>query len=289
MRIPAYWSKATAQETGENGKTAEFTLWRSSDESPDAAHQSALAAAVESARRFLAGQRIGRYAYGSAPLREEVIQRFTDASGQEFAAVTRNHYGSLVLNSARVMFIDVDFPYVSSGKRLAARVGRFFGRKGPTIDEQREAGAREKFERFAAANAGSSVRLYRTKAGMRGMVTHELFEPAADATIALLNSIGSDPLFVRLCKAQECFRARLTPKHWRCGGRRLREPPRWPREADGAERFSKWLADYNARQASFATCQFLATLGSGSVHPEAEHVRRIHDEATRCDAPLPLA
>jgi hypothetical protein len=287
MKIPKFWSKASAEEVDASGTNKEFTAWRWSDRSEEDAYQSALAVAKQALRAIFQGERPAAYSYGTLPLREEVLDRFNDATGEPIAAVTRNHYGSLILNSARVMFIDVDFPYTPTRKRLAGWFQRMLNRGAPTPAEINEANARERFERFIGEHAGWSLRLYRTAAGMRGIVTHELFDPTAEATIHLLNAFGADPLFVRLCKGQECFRARLTPKPWRCGGRR--DPPRWPREGISEQRFAEWLAEYETRQAGFATCRFVATLGTSAVHPEAQHMLRIHDELTRCNEPLALA
>ncbi len=45
MNIPAYWSRATAEDVDRNGRKATFSCWRSSERSPEDARGSALAAA----------------------------------------------------------------------------------------------------------------------------------------------------------------------------------------------------------------------------------------------------
>jgi hypothetical protein len=118
--------------------------------------------------------------------------------------------------------------------------------------------------------------------------THALFDPTDDATLALLRSVGSDPLYNRLCKQQNSFRARLTPKPWRCGHTAL--SVRWPRETDKQQRrFERWQAAYDARQTQYATCRFLGVLGSGVVHPQIQPIIELHDRTTRSHEPLPLA
>jgi hypothetical protein len=132
------------------------------------------------------------------------------------------------------------------------------------------------------------LRVYRTMAGLRVLVTHALFDPGADSTRQLMESIGTDPLYVRLCRAQQCFRARLTPKPWRCD--HTANHVAWPREDEKERlRFEKWQAKYLERQAKYATCRFLTALGSDAVHPEAEPVIEIHDRLTRCGEALELA
>ncbi len=49
------------------------------------------------------------YAYGDRPLREEIV-RSVAGDGERAAVVTRNSFGCLVLNTAGVLFVDVDLP-----------------------------------------------------------------------------------------------------------------------------------------------------------------------------------
>jgi hypothetical protein len=292
MRIPLYWSKATAKRPGSQGRLASFSCWRSSDVSEEDAQRSALAAAKSALQLFAARKSLGRYPYGcgNVPLREEVIQRFENSQGDLYAAVTRNGYGSLVLNSARAMFIDIDFPnpfWGSPWGTLKYLFGRLLGKPAWSPDAQQD-DAKNRLEEFLHERPAWGMRIYRTCGGLRGLVTHDLFDPAADTTLAALQAVGADPMYVRLCKAQECFRARLTPKPWRCG--HLVNRSAWPRDdAEQQQQFDQWLAAYMTRQSQFATCRLLGTLRSSTVHPEIETVIEVHDEITRCPEPLVLA
>jgi hypothetical protein len=288
MRIPQYWAKATAAEPDERGKPRSFSCWRSSDTSQQDAHESALAAATRILRSYLSGKKLDRYGYGEAPLREEVVQRFTDPTGETTAAVTRNGYGALVLSTERVMFVDVDFPPVAPGAELRRLVGSLFGRKQPSPTPGPEAAARDRIKAFVRGNPEWSARVYRTHSGLRLLATHALFDPAAQTTTADFEALGADPLYTRLCKAQGSFRARLTPKPWRCGQRQ--SPVAWPRETtDEQARFESWQADYTKLQANFATCRFLETLGDGAIHPDTHTAVEVHDHVTRCAEQLELA
>jgi hypothetical protein len=290
MKIPLFWSSATVEGPDSRGRQGAFSCWRSSDVSEEDAHRSALAAAKRALQAFVARKSLGRYPYGcgDVPLREEVIQRFEDSQGGLYAAVTRNGYGSLVLNASRAMFLDVDFPLVSPWESLKAAIARLFGRSAASPDARREEEARGRLEQLVSQQPGWGMRVYRTKAGIRGLVTHERFDPAADGTLSLLRSVGADPLYVRLCKAQECFRARLTPKPWRCGHYVNRTA--WPRDsAEKQECFDQWLAGYMSNQSRYATCCYLGTLGASTVHPEIETLIEVHDKITRCHEPIELA
>ncbi len=287
MRFPAYWSQATAEQIDDQGRKQTLSCWRSSDTSPEDAHASALAAATHALQLLLSGAPRRTYPYASGPLREQILQRLENAQGQLIAAISQNRYGSLVLNTARVMFVDVDFDPVPPGEQLRHAVGRLFNRGKPSPAELRESAARERIEQFAK-DQGWSARLYRTCGGLRMLVTHTLFDPAADATLALLESAGADPLYIRLCKMQGCFRARLTPKPWRCGHHA--NTVGWPREQEVERaRFEAWQAKYLDRQARFATCRHLATIGNGPVSEDVQTVIDVHDRTTRVDESLALA
>jgi hypothetical protein len=145
-----------------------------------------------------------------------------------------------------------------------------------------------KAEDWAQKNPGWGWRIYRTRAGVRLLATHDLMEPDSPATDAVFEALGADPLYWRLCKAQKCFRARLTPKPWRCGIRQ--QPPRWPWPNAKAEKwFQNWHAQYQSYAASWATCEFVSLAGVAEVHPEIVPVLQIHDTNTRADSKEKLA
>jgi hypothetical protein len=288
MKTPKFWSRVTASGSTARGGEVAFSCWRSSELSEADAHESALAAAKRVVDALSAGRKLGRYPYGCLPLREEVVNDLRDGDGNRIAVVTRNLYGSLVLNAERVMFVDIDFPPVGAGEATKHFFARLLGRARPSPESQRAEKARAEIEQFVAAAPGWGLRLYRTCAGLRGIVTHDLFDPKSQATLDALEQMGSDPLYIRLCKAQECFRARLTPKPWRCGHRH--NTIRFPIEDAGlARQFEKWKSAYDDRQRGYATCRFLGHLGSSDAHAEVAKVIELHDFATRASEPLTLA
>jgi hypothetical protein len=66
----------------------------------------------------------------------------------------------------------------------------------------------------------------------------------------LMRFLRADPDYVRLCAVQECYRARLTPKPWRCG--------------DGPNH----------------VCELVCGSDSGFVHPDLTEQLAVHDELT---------
>jgi hypothetical protein len=155
------------------------------------------------------------------------------------------------------------------------------------------------------------VRIYKTCAGYRGLVTHATFDPTADATLDLMRQFRCDPQYIALCKRQESFRARLTPKGWRCKlwGKCLPANFRFyypgsdmafwnvkaPDEAAETQRIRDALAEYDVAydiavavyeqaSAEYATCRYLGTVGNGEIHPDTAAIVTLHDETTHAHA-----
>ncbi len=119
-------------------------------------------------------------------------------------------------------------------------------------------------------------------------MTQDLFGPSSDAAQAVFQSLGADPLYMRLCRNQQSFRARLTPKPWRCGHTQCCIP--WPRQTPEQQaEFDRWQARYLECQRDFATCRLVDVIGADRTHPDAEQVIAVHDEVAKVSEDLPLA
>jgi hypothetical protein len=282
MNIPKHWAKAVQPVIRPSGRPFLAQKWGWSDLSFDEAHLRARQAVDSMVRKLAAGETLDRYGYGERPLREEILQTITDHREEPVAAITRNGYGALVLNTARVMFVDIDFPEEGGGG--LGGLGKLFGRKAVS----REEATLRALTEWTAAMPGWGMQVYRTKAGLRCLVTHDLFDPAADISVDLLRSLGSDPLYVTLCKQQASFRARLTPKPWRCG---FPNPPsRFPWEnRDDQQRYREWEQAYGRVTAQFTTCKPIVRLGSDREHPQAAMIRELHDQHACANHNLDLA
>lgn len=181
------------------------------------------------------------------------------------------------------MFIDVDFP--AGGQSAGGLMRRLFSKNAQSGAEAR---GLEQVQAWLADQPGVGVQVYRTCAGLRCLVTSQTFDPAAPKTIELLRGIGSDPLYVRLCQSQACFRARLTPKPWRCGS--SMPSAKYPRLTPQAQSlFSQWQTGYEQSIRRYCVCRRLGQFGPAEVHPEISLIQDIHDRIT-CEQPdLPLA
>jgi hypothetical protein len=104
----------------------------------------------------------------------------------------------------------------------------------------------------------------------------------------LMESVGADADFVVLCRIQNSFRARLTPKPWRCG---VRRPPNFFPRGTTEEKllFAEWLWGYEQACRSHATCRVLGHVGPEKIHKRNEPIIALHDRETKAHAALPLA
>ena len=225
MRTARYWTRAQGEFTGPDDESLQIGARGWSNESLDDARAKALEIARRVAERIMGGfAKADRYPYGDRPLPEPVIREFSGA------LLTRNKYGALVLNTDQMMFIDIDRK--AEPPRSGGLFSSLFGKskpapapaEDPIIDELAGITSRHNL----------AARLYETAAGYRLLITNAPFQPGSANAEALLNDYKSDPLYIRLCRMQECFRARLTPKPWRCGysKRYLEYPFETPREQE---------------------------------------------------------
>jgi hypothetical protein len=267
MRFPTFWKKV---------KNARGTVvargW--SDVSAQEAAQRA-EARLQKILQALGSRRqndLQRYPYEADDvICEEVVQRIGEAE-QEIAILSRNAYGALVMNARHMMFIDIDFPAIPRQSWLS----KLF--RSPPIDPlQVQLQTLERIKEWQAAHDDWTLRLYRTFAGLRVIVVNHSFDHV-DATVLLhMQQLGCDELYIKLCKTQACFRARLSPKPWRVG---MPNPPMcFPFEThDHHHAFDQWLEQMTAQSSGFSVCIYLETLGRAEILAEHRPLIEIHDE-----------
>jgi hypothetical protein len=297
MKLARYWTRGQGEVIDPSGERIRVVARGWSDESLEQARIRAGEIARRVAQRIISnpGQK-NQYDYGDRPLPEPVIRQFNAS-----AVVTRNSYGALVLNADNLMFIDVDkedmqAPSAASTggggglEEVLSGIFSLFGKQAPAVPappRQAPPTVLDTIRRVAERHSLSG-RVYKTAAGHRVLITNTPFKAGTDATEKLLNEFGADRMYMRLCRVQESFRARLTPKPWRCD---FRKPPvEFPFETARDEAaFREWEAEYNSRAADYATCRFLSAVGSGVVAPGLDELIRYHDQETRATSGLPLA
>ncbi len=172
MNFPQFWARASS---------GNFLCWRWSSQSIAEAQALANQAAQQLADRFRAGAyppRHGGY-YPNHPFREQILQEIKSHAGEISGVVTRNSYGCLVLNTARVMFVDIDLPQPKPSGGLFKRL---FGKPDLTPSVNQQNGAITKIENWTRNHSDWGWRIYRTRGGLRLLATQDLVE--ADSQLA---------------------------------------------------------------------------------------------------------
>ena len=238
MRIPKFWARAKSGRFEAPGWS--FTSF---DEAKRvAAERVKLLAAVLTGKQSPEG----RYLYGDRPVREPVFQTIGDPSKPE-ALITRNSYGALCLNTEEVAFVDVDNADVNHIRAAQARQPSW------------------------------ALRVYRTKAGLRVVAMHARLSPKSADAAKLFEALGADPLYVKLCAMQESFRARLTPKPWRIGLRRLPASFPW-RDSAVEETVNEWVETYDAARADYAVCELAGVFGTPTPDATIDRIVKLQDD-----------
>src|SRR5690606_23386846 len=138
-----------------------------------------------------------KYAYGDRPLREEVLREYFDRGGSLEAAITRNSYGAAILNTARVAFLDVDLPTPSGVSSFAAAASRWLRREPAPDPLALAAPALERLEAWLRDHPVWGVRIYRTRSGLRYLITHGTFSQEDSQHRACMDALGVDAQYHR--------------------------------------------------------------------------------------------
>ena len=264
MKLFKFWISEKVTITID-GRPTEIACWGGSNVSIDDAKLRARekAGLVE---RKIEGDESGLENY-EAEIREEILKVVDDKS-----IISRNRYGAQVLNTERLMFLDIDKPKFELS-------GLF--KRGPKDPKEKI------FEmaRKLAANKYSTLgfRLYETSAGVRVIVLGRDFDPRDKATADMMHEFNTDPLYALLCHKQNCYRARLTPKPNRIKVKGYRV--KYPRQDDEVK-FQEWLKDYEFKSQGYSVCKFIEQVGASYSPTE---VVRLHDDMTGVSYNLPLA
>ena len=321
MIVPTYWAEKRLRHRDKKQITVRRFGW--SDISQEDAQAHADTRAREALERILSGgksipSREPRVKYNGAegvPIREEILSRHGET------VITRNSYGAQCLNSPNILFADVDFkarvpPAMTLGAfGLLLLFGLLF--RGDTsfyillvialilcypvtflinsiytrLTGGLERNAWRRVKRFSGQHPDWHLRLYRTPAGFRVLALHRVFDARSPEVLDFFKQLRSDPIYVKMCLRQNCFRARVSPKPWRIGisGHIKPRPGTWPIEASRLPERQRWTAQYELKAKGFASCRYVESLGNNTVHPAALAVQLLHDDLCQAAGTLPLA
>ena len=287
MKIPPYWSKARHPSDGSNAHTDSVVACGWSFSSLEDAKKQAALRAKRIFDLVTRGQKPGMYEYTDRPVKEEIIKEISDGTKQA-ALVTRNRYGALVLNSANVLFADVDYPAAKASGFVEGLIFMFMPKKREARRQEKIVETTQKIEQWAKTNPSRSFRMYRTQQGLRLLFTDKLYEPTSEETMATLGGLNADPMYITLTRKQECFRARLTAKPWRCGCPRPPNTYPWD-NADSERAFRQWEKQYTGAEEKFRTCEFIKAFGNMADIETVKIITTAHDQLSRIESAAPLA
>lgn len=325
MQVPEYWA-TEKQIVRDESRSRTIQRFGWSDVSAAEAQSHARERLAEAVELFRTGRSIDvrepKVPYNGGdglPIREQVISRHGET------VITRNSYGALCLNTPNVLFADVDAEIpggcrayvgafvitaglqwlaawwmgleigfwlpVFNAMLFGALIGSGLHAIGNLIVGTPQQAAWARIEAFARRHPAWSIRVYETPRGWRLLVTHATFDPRGADAQALFMAIRADPLYVRMCFNQNCFRARVSPKPWRIGiDQHLRPRPGvWPITDDRLPDRVAWVKQYENQAAAYAACRYAQTLGTGRPCREAIDVMRLHDEFSDAISGKPIA
>lgn len=268
MKFAKYWSEVSVAVDEAIFGINKLSAWGASNE--DATQAGIKAQERATILRQLVSRGVDafrEYEYWNGYIREEVLDEITNEDGHVLAVLTRNCYGAIVLNTESVLFGDIDVVEPGFLSKLLQRFGKAKKDKAFFVS---------KVEQYQKQNPMYTIKVYETFAGLRFVVTNKVFENYSKSAKAIFTALGADPLYVKLCKAQSCFRARLTPKPWRI---KLDRPPsRFPRqEQSEINDFTSWVQNYEAASRAVSTVKLVAVFGNDFEHPDVARVLAVHD------------
>src|SRR5258707_15889320 len=185
MKLAKFWSRQAGEARDADGELIRVVVRGWSNESLEAAATAARENASRVAQRLASGTIDGKqYGYGDRPLPEPLVREFRDTTETPNAVITRNSYGSLVMNARDLMFVDIDRehvqPVAAIAQNLMSSVFSLFSKPAaqPTPAPQPVDAVVDGIQKVAARN-GLAVRVYKTAAGYRAMVVNAGFDPGS--------------------------------------------------------------------------------------------------------------
>jgi len=268
MRIFKYWIEHSKDLTIAEGIQQVSKVFGGSNISIEDAKKDA-EIKLEKAQKIINGEFRKDESY-EADIIEEIIHEIDKDN-----IITRNRYGALVLNSRKLMFIDID----DYSKR--SFWDKIFNRK-LTQKELILKQISKTIKKGKYADLG--FRVYETFKGFRVIVSGKDFSPRSKESKSIMKDFSADNLYRWLCIKQNCYRARLTPKPHRIKQNRIKVifPNRTKTEQEIIE---NWIQSYESNSNNFATCKLVLEYGRSYSNRVIDY----HDKHTRISTNLNLA
>lgn len=135
------------------------------------------------------------------------------------------------------------------------------------------------------------IRVYETPAGLRLLVTHKTMSPNDPEVELFFKLMEADPVYARMCKNQQCFRARVSPKPWRVDMSEHISPRSgtWPIGEQYMSARENWIKQYENKAKDYAACRFIQHCGSTRVDRKVLDVIKLHDKLSKAETDCPIA
>jgi len=317
MKTQLHWVKGWARGTFQDGKAFVAPVWAGSDESEEKAYlaldqkiQERLAAWKNRPRERSREERLDDY--GFSDVAERLLERGESPELGQWA-ITRNGYGCRILCVEKLFIADIDCFNWNPWEWILLKVPSVWDRlldlRLSLTGRGREKVAKKKKEhfiwqaaqskamdlwpgapkerlesltricKFGMEDSSLSFDIYRTTRGFRVIERSRAWDARAQAAQNLMQQLGCDELYMTLCRKQDCFRARLEAKPWRCGS--VRPPVKYPFNGIHEEQtFNAWLNDFQDRAKHRRACAWIGHLGEDSYWEPARALCKMHEDQT---------
>lgn len=140
---------------------------------------------------------------------------------------------------------------------------------------------------FSSAN-GLAFRVYKTFAGIRAICISHHFRAATGAAERILRGLLSDEKYIKICKSENYFAARIDPKPERVGisiAQKFNFYDMLPMEQDA------WMKEFKEKKGGFRVCEYITqtSIDEDKIPSPIKNLVKLHDERTLCHTSLPLA
>ena len=192
-----------------------------------------------------------------APIKEYVAE-VIDSSN----VITICRYGAKILNTSQYTVLDlddypIDFMDIFKSVRKLPKKERIVHKFLQRIKKYPE--------------IGSDFRIYETAKGIR-VIGKTYIDPSVRSFHSFMRKFAVDWIYIAMCKKQNCYRARLTPKPYRMRFKTIKV--RSPLDCE-QQPYLDWEKDYHKESGRFSVVKFVESVGTDFSY---DPVIKLHDE-----------
>lgn len=256
MKYFKYWVKETCN-ISLAGQPQSINLLMGSNISKQAASDEAQSCAQLIEQRIARGERKTEY---ESAIKEYVKEIINDSN-----IITVCRYGAQVLNTTQYTILDLD-DYPVDFMDFFKPLGKL-SKKARIVYK-----FEQRLKKFP--ELGKRFRIYETAKGVR-VIAKTYIAPRSQDFLKLMRKLGVDCIYIDLCRKQNCYRARLTPKPYRMKINTIKVKS--PLDCE-TESYANWAESYQVASQGFSVVKIIKTLGDSFAN---DPIIKLHDE--RCN------